>query len=70
MLTAEVSNMVELWDLWEVSKRTKTSVALWRKLIAQGKVPVVRIGRCVRLNPEHVSAWLTAHTQRPKGDSR
>jgi excisionase family DNA binding protein len=59
--------MVELWDLWEVAKRTKTSVALWRKLIAQRKIAVVRVGRCVRLDPAQVVAWLASRTQQPKG---
>jgi excisionase family DNA binding protein len=62
--------MNELWDVREAAKRTKTSVALWRKLIAQRKVPVIRVGRCVRLDPEHVTAFLAARTQHPKGDSK
>jgi excisionase family DNA binding protein len=55
--------MIELWDVREAAKRTKTSVALWRKLIAQRKIKVIRVGRCVRLDPEHVIAFLAAHTQ-------
>jgi excisionase family DNA binding protein len=62
--------MTELWDVREAAKRTKTSVALWRKLIAQRKIAVVRVGRCVRLDPEHVTAFLAARTQRPSGDSK
>jgi len=62
--------MTELWDVREAAKRTKTSVALWRKLIAQRKVAVIRVGRCVRLDPEHVTTWLTARTQQPRGDSK
>jgi excisionase family DNA binding protein len=55
--------MIELWDVREAAKGTKTSVALWRKLIAQRKIPVVRVGRCVRLDPAHVMAFLASRTQ-------
>ena len=58
--------MTELWDVREAAKRTKTSVALWRKLIAQRKIAFVRVGRCVRLDPLHISAWLATRTQQPK----
>lgn len=62
--------MTELWDVREAAKRTKTSVALWRKLIAQRKIGVIRVGRCVRLDPEEVTAFLTSRTQAPKRDSK
>jgi excisionase family DNA binding protein len=62
--------MTELWDVREAAKRTKTSVALWRKLIAQRKIAIVRVGRCVRLDPEQVSAFLAVRTQHPKEDSK
>ncbi len=55
--------MTELWDVREAAKRTRTSVALWRKLIAQRKITVIRVGRCVRLDPEHVSAYFSSRTQ-------
>lgn len=55
---------MELWKIEEAAKQTRTSVALWRKLIRQKKVPVVRIGRCVRLDPEHVRAYIASRTQR------
>ncbi len=61
--------MTELWDVREAAKRTKTSVALWRKMIAKRKIAVVRVGRCVRLDPEQVDAFLAARTRPAKGDS-
>jgi excisionase family DNA binding protein len=61
--------MTELWDVQEAAKRTRTSVALWRKLIAQRKISVVRVGRCVRLNAEHVAAFLASRTQ-PAGSNK
>jgi excisionase family DNA binding protein len=60
--------MTELWDLSEAAKRTKTSVALWRKLVSERKIPVIRVGRCVRLDPERVAAYLASRTQRARVD--
>jgi excisionase family DNA binding protein len=62
--------MTELWDVREAAKRTRTSVALWRKLIAQRRIRVVRVGRCVRLDPEHVMAFLASRTQAMREDSK
>lgn len=58
--------MIECWDIGEAAKRTRTSKALWRKLIAKREIAVIRIGRCVRLDSEQVMAWLKARTQQPK----
>jgi len=55
--------MTELWDVQEAAKRTRTSVALWRKLIAQRKITVIRVGRCVRLDAEQVAAFLASSTE-------
>jgi excisionase family DNA binding protein len=60
--------MTELWDLNEVAKRTKTSVALWRKLVSERKISIIRVGRCVRLEPERVSAYLASRTQQARGN--
>jgi excisionase family DNA binding protein len=62
--------MNDLWDVREAASRTRTSVALWRKLIARRKIAVIRVGRCVRLAPEHVMAFLASRTQPPQGDSK
>jgi excisionase family DNA binding protein len=61
--------MNELWDVREAAKRTRTSMALWRKLIAQRKIATIKVGRCVRLDPEQVAAFLAARTRPAKGDS-
>lgn len=48
--------MGKLFSLFEVAARTSTSVAFWRKAIGRKQVPVVRIGRLVRVREEDVDA--------------
>jgi len=57
---------MELWNLPEVAKRTSTSVAFWRKQVLLRQIPVIKIGRLVRLNPEHVLSYLAARTRPAK----
>ncbi len=56
----------ELWSVQEAAKRTRTSKALWRKIIANQEIAVVRVGRCVRLDPSDVTAFLASRTQPAK----
>jgi excisionase family DNA binding protein len=54
---------MELWSLQEVAKCTGTSVAFWRKQVLLRQIPVVKVGRLVRLNREHVLAYLACRTR-------
>ena len=53
---------MQLWDVNETAQRTKASVAFWRKQIRLRTIPVLRVGRLVRLDPEDVRAFLAART--------
>jgi excisionase family DNA binding protein len=46
--------MARLISLAELATRTSTCESTWRKKIARGEVPVVRIGRAVRVDEEIV----------------
>ena len=54
---------MELLTLQEVARRTSTSVAFWRRQVAQRRIPFVKVGRLVRLMPEAVSNFLAARTR-------
>ena len=54
---------MELWDVKEVAKQTKASVAFWRKQIHLRNIPIVKVGRLVRIDPEDVRAFLAARTR-------
>jgi excisionase family DNA binding protein len=46
--------MGRLISLAELAVRTSTCESTWRKKIARGEVPVIRIGRSVRVDEEIV----------------
>jgi excisionase family DNA binding protein len=47
-----------LLPLATVAERTATSIAFWRKRIARGEIPIVRVGRCVRIREADLEGWL------------
>ena len=59
---------MQYWDVKETAGRTRTSEALWRKFIRLRQIPVVKIGRLVRLDPEAVRKFLEERTRPAKED--
>ena len=47
-----------LLSIAEVATRTSTSQSFWRKQLARRVIPVVRVGRCVRIRQSDLDAWL------------
>ncbi len=56
--------MGRLISLAELAARTSTCESTWRKKIARGEVPVVRIGRSVRVDEEIVKLIVQCGVQR------
>jgi hypothetical protein len=50
--------MVELWTLKETANKTRMSEAYWRKQVLLRRIPVIKIGRCVRLDADVVRSFL------------
>ena len=59
-----------LLSLPDVAARTATSTAFWRKAIARRAIPIVRVGRCVRIREADLEAWLRVGLQPAGGESR
>lgn len=51
--------MARLISLAELAARTGMCESTWRKKVARGEVPVVRIGRSVRVDEEIVKLIVT-----------
>jgi hypothetical protein len=51
---------MELWTLKETASKTRMSEAYWRKQVLLRRIPVIKIGRCVRLDADAVRSFLTA----------
>ena len=48
-----------LLDIPEVARLFKTSEKSVRRMITRGELPVVRIGKLVRVHPKHVKKMMT-----------
>ena len=55
--------MGHLLTIAELAARTSTCEAFWRKKIALGEVPVIRIGRSVRVDEEIVKLIIQCGVQ-------
>lgn len=53
----------QLLDLGQVARRLCTSERHIRRLVAERRIPFVRVGRFVRFDPFLVTAWLEEHTE-------
>ena len=54
---------MELWDVKQTARRTNTSEEFWRKRIRMGEIPIIRLGRLVRLDADVVRTWLAARVR-------
>ena len=52
----------KLLTVHEAAEATGASVSFWRKRVADRSLPVVRVGRLVRLRPSDVDAYLARRT--------
>jgi hypothetical protein len=61
---------MELWTLKETAQYTRMSLAFWRKQLWLRTVPVIKVGRAVRLEADTVRAFLAARTRpaNPRGE--
>jgi hypothetical protein len=58
---------MELWSLKQTAKNTSMSLAFWRKQLGLRTIPVIKVGRSVRLEADAVRAFLAARTRPARG---
>jgi excisionase family DNA binding protein len=59
-----VDNML---DVATLAKQTRMSPAWWRKRITRGEIPVVRLGRSVRIRESDVARFLVDRSREATG---
>lgn len=52
-----------LWDVVDAASATGLSVRYVRRLIAERRLPVVRIGRLVRIRPDDMRTFISENTR-------
>lgn len=60
---ANESNYPELLTLEQAGAYTNTSLRFMRRLVSERRVPVVRLGKHVRVQRQALDIWITASTQ-------
>ena len=60
---------MELWTLKETASKTRMSEAYWRKQVLLRRIPVIKVGRCVRLDAETVRSFLTEGLRPAEGQA-
>lgn len=53
-----------LLDIPTVADQLNTSVRHIRRLVAEHRIPVVRVGRLIRFDPVDISEWLDENRRR------
>lgn len=57
----------QLLDIPALAQQLNTSVRHIRRLIAEHRVPVIRVGRLIRFDPTDIAQWLDENRQVPHG---
>ncbi len=55
--------MTRLLTLQECADRTSTTLRWWRRAVFERRIPVVKLGRLVRIAEEDLAAFLAAHRE-------
>ena len=57
---------MELWSIKTTARQTATSEGFWWKQARLGTIPIIKVGRLVRLEADAVRSFLAARTRPAK----
>lgn len=63
MSATTITSDNELLDEADIARLTGTTERMARRIIAERRVPIVKVGRYVRVRRGDLEAWLVANTQ-------
>lgn len=63
---ADTQSIPQLVTIDQLAERLGTSVRHVRRLVAERRVPYVKVGRLVRFDPDAVNSWLDAASMAPR----
>ena len=49
-----------LWDITEVAERLGITERFVRRLVAERRIPYIKVGRFVRFDPDDLADWIRA----------
>ena len=56
-----------LWDSKQLAEYLGISPRYVGKLVREGRVPFIRIGRSLKFRPEEISAWVDSRSRESTG---
>jgi excisionase family DNA binding protein len=62
---ADIDTIPQLLTIEQLAERLGITVRHVRRLVAERRVPYLKVGRLVRFDPEAINAWLDATRSRP-----
>jgi excisionase family DNA binding protein len=68
----DTDTIPQLLTIEQLAQRLGTTIRHIRRLVAERRVPYLKVGRLVRFDPEAVNAWLDttrSHSRRPGSGS-
>ena len=60
---------MELLDISDVADRLSVTERFVRRLVAERRIPYLKIGKYVRFDPDDLDAWLDQRRFRPKSET-
>lgn len=60
---ADTSTIPQLLTIDQLAERLGITVRHVRRLVAEKRVPYLKVGKLVRLNPDEIKQWLASRRQ-------
>ncbi|MGH9121682.1 MAG: helix-turn-helix domain-containing protein [Acidimicrobiales bacterium] len=61
------TDVPDLMDIETLATRLDDSVRHIRRLVAERRIPYLKVGHFIRFNPAEINGWLIAQAVRPRG---
>jgi excisionase family DNA binding protein len=62
------ADLHQLIDIPTLARHLSTSVRHIRRLVAEKRIPYIKVGHLIRFDPDDIAAWLSAARVMPNGD--
>jgi excisionase family DNA binding protein len=62
------ADLHQLIDIPTLARQLSTSIRHVRRLVAEKRIPYIKVGHLIRFDPDDIAAWLYAARVMPNGD--
>lgn len=65
-MATPIRDASSLWDIDAVALRLGVRVRYVRRLVAERRIPYLKLGRLLRFDPDEIDAWLNEARRPPQ----